>query len=58
MAAHPKKISQTNMRLTPTARTLLQQLSEQLGLSQAAVVELALRQLAQRTRAVRVKTPE
>lgn len=36
----------TSMRLSPTAKRLLRQLANKLGISQAAVSELALRHLA------------
>lgn len=36
----------TSFRLSPVALSLISQLSERLGLSQAAVVELSVRKLA------------
>lgn len=40
-----------NFRLSPEALELIRELSEQLGLSQAAVLELAVRKLAEREKA-------
>jgi predicted DNA-binding protein len=37
---------QTSIRFSPTATILLKKLSERLGISQSAVVELAIRTLA------------
>lgn len=37
----------TSMRLTPTAKRLIEMLSENLGISNSAVIELAIRNLAQ-----------
>jgi hypothetical protein len=42
------KKQQANFRLTDDARNLLGGLSKKLGISQAAVVEIALRDLAER----------
>lgn len=36
----------TSMRLTPTAKWLIEKLSENLGISNSAVVEVAIRNLA------------
>lgn len=36
----------TSMRLTPTAKRLIEQISESLGISNSAVLELAIRTLA------------
>ncbi len=37
-----------SFRLSPTALTLIRKLSEMLGISQASVVEMAVRKLAER----------
>jgi predicted transcriptional regulator len=42
-----KKLA-TSVRITPEAKRLLKLLAEALGISQAAVLELAIRQMAKR----------
>lgn len=42
-----KKTEQLNMRVTPEAKHLLQELAQTLGISQANVFEMAIRQFAQ-----------
>jgi predicted DNA-binding protein len=44
-----RKASQTtSLRLTPEAKRLLQLLAQKLGISQASVIEIAIRYLAER----------
>jgi predicted transcriptional regulator len=41
------KTEQTNVRLSATAKRLLQALAQKLGVSQAAVLEMAIRKFAE-----------
>ena len=41
-----KQEKQTNVRLTPEAKRLLDELAKKLGISQTAVIEIAIRKLA------------
>jgi predicted DNA-binding protein len=45
-----QKKEATSVRLTPEAKTLLQRLSDSLGLSQAGVLEILIRDKAKRER--------
>jgi predicted DNA-binding protein len=42
-----KADKQTSLRLTPEAKRLLQELAAKLGITQAAVIEIAIRRLAE-----------
>lgn len=42
-----KRDKQTNVRLTPEAKHLLDELVKKLGVSQAAIIEMAIRKFAE-----------
>jgi len=41
------KKKSTSLRLTPEAKRLLEELAKKLGISQAAIIEIAIRRLAE-----------
>ncbi len=47
IASMKKREKQTNVRLTDEGKRLLDELTKKLGVSQAAIIEIAIRRLAE-----------